>query len=399
MREPPLERLAELIVAVGANVQPGQLVDLWSALGKEELTRAVTVAAYRRGAKFVDVAYYDPHIKRARVEYVEEESLEYIPPWFGERALQLGEARAASISFSGPSAPPDLFEDLDASRLGRDIYPRVKEWMKITNDRTVNWSVAPAPTETWARLVYPDVEPSEALDRLWDAVVHVCRLDDEDPAGAWRERSADLAAAADRLTERRFDALHLEGPGTDLTVGLLPSSSWIGGSDSTAEGIEHMSNLPTEEVFTTPDPERVEGTVRATMPLFTQGTVIEGLRVRFEGGRAVQVEADSGAEILRTLTTRDEGAARLGEIALVDREGRIGQLETVFYDTLLDENAASHIALGSAYEQGVSAEDAEQINDSEIHLDFMIGGPEVDVTGITLDGEHVPVLRDATWQI
>ena len=398
MREPPLERYAELIVAVGANVQPGQLVDLWSALGKEELTRAVTAAAYRRGAKFVDVAYYDPYIKRARVEHVAEESLEYIPPWFGERALQLGEARGASIAFSGPTAP-GLFDGLDPSRLGRDIYPRVKEWMKITNDRTVNWSVAPAPTDTWAKMVYPDLEPAEALGRLWDAVVHVCRLDEDDPAAAWRERSADLAAAADRLTERRFDALHLEGPGTDLTIGLLPSSSWIGGVDTTAEGIEHMSNLPTEEVFTTPDPQRVEGTVRATMPLFTNGTVIEGLTIRFEGGRAVQVDADSGAEILRTLTSRDEGAARLGEIALVDREGRIGQLDTVFYDTLLDENAASHIALGSAYEQGVTPEDAGRINDSEIHIDFMVGGPEVDVTGITRDGERVPVLRDATWQI
>jgi aminopeptidase len=398
MPETPVDRLAELIVAVGANVQPGQIVDVWSALGKEELTRAVTAAAYRRGAKFVDVAYYDPYVKRARVEHVAEESLEYIPPWFGERALQLGEARAASISFSGPSAP-GLFDELDPSRLGRDIYPRVKEWMKITNERTVNWSVAPAPTEQWAQLVYPELEPSDALERLWAAIAHVCRLDEEDPATAWRERCADLAAAADRLTERHFDALHLEGPGTDLTVGLLSTSSWIGGADLTAEGIEHMSNLPTEEVFTTPDPERVEGTVRATMPLFTQGTVIKGLTVRFEGGRAVQIEAESGAEILRTLTTRDEGAARLGEIALVDREGRIGQLDTVFYDTLLDENAASHLALGSAYEEGVGEKDADRINESQIHIDFMIGGPEVDVTGITRDGRRAPVLRDATWQL
>ena len=398
MREPPLERYADLIVAIGANVQPGQLVDVWSALGKEDLTRAVTAAAYRRGAKFVDVNYYDPHVKRARVQHVAEESLEYIPPWFGERALQLGEARAASISFSGPTAPR-LFDDLDPSRLGRDIYPRVKEWMKVTNDRSVNWSVAPAPTREWAQLVYPGLAPAEALDRLWKAVVRVCRVDEEDPAAAWRERGADLTAAADRLTERRFDAIHLQGPGTDLTVGLLRTSRWIGGSDMTAAGIEHFSNLPTEEVFTTPDPRCVEGVVRSTMPLFTQGRVIEGIAVRFEEGRAVQIDADSGAEVLRTLTTRDEGAARLGELALVDREGRIGRLETVFYDTLLDENAASHIALGAAYEQGVDEEDRQRINESQIHLDFMIGGPEVDVTGITKDGERVPVLRRDTWQI
>jgi aminopeptidase len=398
MSEPPLDRYAELIVAVGANVQPGQLVDVWSALGKEELTRAVAAAAYRRGVKFVDVAYYDPWVKRARIQYVEDASLEYIPPWHGGRALELAEVRGASISLSGPAAPR-LFEDLDPSRLGRDIYPRVKEWGQITNERTVNWTIAPAPTEAWARLVYPAAEPADALARLWKAVAHVCRLDEDDPAAAWRERNAGLAAAAARLTERRFDALHLEGPGTDLTVGLFPTSSWIGGSDTTAEGIEHMSNLPTEEVFTTPDPERVEGTVRATMPLFTQDTVIEGLTVRFEGGRAVAVEADSGGEILRTLTTRDEGAARLGEIALVDREGRIGQLDTVFYDTLLDENAASHLALGSAYELGVGDEDVARVNDSQIHIDFMVGGPGVDVTGITTDGERVPVLRDATWQV
>jgi aminopeptidase len=398
MSEPPLDRYAELIVAVGANVQPGQLVDVWSALGREELTRAVAAAAYRRGAKFVDVAYYDPWVKRARIQHVEDGSLEYIPPWHGGRALELAVARGASISLSGPTAP-GLFDDLDPSRLGRDIYPRVKEWGQITNERTVNWSIAPAPTEAWARLVYPELEPAEALERLWDAVAHVCRLDEDDPAAAWRERNADVAAAAARLTDRRFDALHLEGPGTDLMVGLLPTSSWIGGSDTTADGIEHMANLPTEEVFTTPDPERVDGTVRATMPLFIQSTVIAGLTVTFEGGRAVAVEADSGAEMLRTLTTRDEGAARLGEIALVDREGRIGQLDTVFYDTLLDENAASHLALGSAYELGVGEEDVNRINDSQIHIDFMVGGPEVGVTGITRDGERVPVLRDATWQI
>jgi aminopeptidase len=398
VREPPLERYAELIVDVGANVQPGQLVDVWSALGKEELTRAVTAAAYRRGAKFVDVNYYDPYVKRARLQHVRDESLEYIPPWFGERTLQLGEARAASISFSGPTAPL-LFQDLDPSRLGRDIYPRVKEWMKVTNDRSVNWSIAPAPTQEWAELVHPDLEPPEALDRLWDAVVHVCRLDEEDPVAAWRERGAALGAAADRLTQRRFDAIQFNGPGTDLTIGLLPTSRWIGGADTTSDGIEHLSNLPTEEVFTTPDPQRVDGVVRATMPLFTQGRIIDGLVVRFERGRAVAIDADSGAEVLRELTLKDEGAARLGEVALVDREGRIGELETVFYDTLLDENAASHIALGAAYEQGVGEEHRDRINDSEIHLDFMIGGPQVDVTGITAAGERVTVLRDAAWHL
>jgi aminopeptidase len=184
-----------------------------------------------------------------------------------------------------------------------------------------------------------------------------------------------------------------------LTIGLLESSEWNGGSDETTDGISHMANLPTEEVFTTPDPERVDGVVRATKPLYTQGLIMEGLTVRFDGGHAVQVDAESGVETLRALIEQDAGGDRLGELALVDREGRIGPLETVFYDTLLDENAASHLALGSAYQTTVGAADRERINHSTIHIDFMVGSPEVDVTGITREGERVPVLRDSTWQV
>jgi aminopeptidase len=395
---PPIERFADLIVSFGANVQEGQIVDLGSALGKEELTRAITASAYKRGAKFVDVSYWDPHLKRERVRHVSDEALEFVPPWYGERTLQLGDERAAAISLSGP-IEPGLFDDLDQERLGRDVFPRVKEWSTVINQRTVNWCVAPGPTQKWAQLVYPGLEPEAALDKLWENVVHVCRLDEDDPVAAWRERADALASVAERLTQRRFGAIHLEGPGTDLTIGLLPTSEWNGGEDETAEGIPHMSNLPTEEVFTTPDPERVEGVVRATMPLYSQGLIIEGLTVRFEGGHAVQIEADSGADAFRALVEQNEGGDRLGELALVDREGRIGPLDTVFYDTLLDENATSHIALGAAYETGVGEVDRERINTSTIHIDFMVGSPEVDVTGITNDGGRVPVLRDSTWQI
>jgi aminopeptidase len=395
---PPLERYADLIVNFGANVQEGQIVDLGSALGKEELTRAITASAYKCGAKFVDVYYWDPHLKRERVRHVADEALDFVPAWYGERTLQLGDERAAVISLSGP-IEPRLFDDLDQERLGRDVFPRVKEWATVINERTVNWCVAPGPTAKWAELVYPELEPEAALDKLWQQVIHVCRLDEDDPVGAWRARGLALASVAERLTERRFDAIHLEGPGTDLTIGLLPTSEWNGGADETVDGIWHMSNLPTEEVFTTPDPERVEGVVRATMPLYTQGLIIEGLTVRFEGGHAVQIDAESGADALRALVEQNERGDRLGELALVDREGRIGPLETVFYDTLLDENATSHIALGSAYETGVGEADRQRINQSTIHVDFMVGSPEVDVTGITREGERVPVLRDSTWQI
>jgi aminopeptidase len=393
-----LERLADLLVKFGANVQPGQILDIGSGLGKEELTRAITASAYRCGAKFVDVHYWDPHLKRERVQYVGDEYLDFVPTWYGERTLQLGEERGATISLSGPIAP-HLFDDLDAERLGRDVFPRVKEWTTVINERTVNWCVAPAPSDKWAQLVHPDLEPDAALAKLWEQIVHICRLDEDDPVAAWQERAKALKDAARRLSERRFDAIHLEGPGTDLTVGLLPTSHWNGGGDETVDGIRHMANLPTEEVFTSPDPQRAEGVVRATKPLYTQGRIIEGLTVRFEGGRAVQVDADSGAETLRALLAQDEGGTRLGELALVDGEGRIGPLDTVFYDTLLDENAASHMALGSAYESAVEEEDRERLNRSSVHVDFMVGSPEVDVTGITREGKRVPVLRDSTWQL
>ena len=394
----PIERFADLIVNFGANVQKGQILDIGSGLGKEELTRAITASAYRRGAKFVDVYYWDPYLKRARVQYASEDVLDFVPSWYGERTLQLGEERGATISLSGP-IEPHLYDDLDPARLGRDVFPRVKEWTTVINERTVNWCVVPSPTLKWAELVHPDVEPQAALDKLWEEIVHVCRLDEDDPETEWEERNDVLKTAAERLTERRFDALHLEGPGTDLTIGLLPTSRWIGGGEETVDGIAHMANLPTEEVFTSPDPARVDGTVRATKPLYSQGRIIDGLTVRFEEGRAVQIDADSGAETLRTVVQRDDGGTRLGEIALVDREGRIGSLDTVFYDTLLDENAASHIALGSAYDAAVGKEHRDRLNRSAIHIDFMIGSAEVDVTGITTEGERVPVLRESAWQL
>src|SRR3954452_5184998 len=393
-----LERYADLIVKFGVNIQPGQILDLGSGLGKEELTRALTASASRDGDQFVDVNYWDPHLKRARVQYASEDVLDFVPSWYGERTLQLGEERAATILLSGP-IEPHLYDDLDPERLGRDVFPRIKEWTTVINARTVNWCIAPGPSEKWAELVYPDLDPEAALERLWQQIVHVCRLDEQDPAAAWQERSSALKGVAERLTERHFDSIRLEGPGTDLTVGLLPTSRWIGGGDETIDGIPHMANLPTEEVFTTPDPQRAEGVVRATKPLYSPGRIIDGLAVRFEGGRAVQIDADSGAETLRALLDQDDGATRLGELALVAREGRIGPLNTVFYDTLLDENAASHLALGSAYESAVEESDTDRLNRSTIHVDFMIGSPEVDVTGITRDGERVPVLRDSSWQL
>jgi aminopeptidase len=393
-----IERLAELAVRFGANVQRGQVVAIGTEPGKEDLTRALAVAAYRAGARFVDVTSFDLHVKRARILYADEDTLDYVPPWYGERLLALGEQRAARVGLTGPVAP-GLLNDLDPARAGRDQLPFLKEAAKVVNDRTTNWTAIPCPTPAWAQLVFDGVGPEEAYTRLWEQILHVCRLDEDDPVATWQARADTLVDVAARLTERRFDALHFEGPGTDLRVGLLPTSLWMAARFETIDGIVHMPNLPSEEVFTAPDPERVEGTVASTKPLVVGGTIVRGLRVRFEGGRAVQIDADEGAGVLRRYAERDEGSSRLGEVALVDGEGRIGPLGTVFYDTLLDENAASHIALGSAYAFTVGEEDHGRINESAVHIDFMIGGPGVNVTGITADGERVPVLHGGAWQV
>ena len=264
---------------------------------------------------------------------------------------------------------------------------------------TTSWNIVPVPTPSWAELVYPDLEREAAYEQLWEDVAHICRLDEDDPSEAWIERS-ELKANAQRLTEQRYDALRLHGPGTDLTIGLFASAHWAAGDLETVDGRRHSPNIPTEEVFGTPDPERVDGHVSATMPLELSGSIIENIRVEFEGGRAVKIDADSGADALRAVAARDEGASRLGEIALVDGEGRIGPLGRVFYDTLIDENAASHIALGDGYEHPVEdAAEKARINKSKVHVDFMIGSPELDVDGITRDGQTVPVLRNGAWQI
>jgi aminopeptidase len=312
--------------------------------------------------------------------------------------LALGDEHAARIIFV-PRVSPGILTGVDPKRAGRDQLPDLRERLVVINKRLVNWSILPYPTPFWAELVHPDLDPDAAIAKLTDELMHVCRLDEDDPIGAWRERDETLHAAADRLTERRFDAVRLHGPGTDLTVGLFATSRWEGGSTTTIDGVEHMPNVPTEEVYTTPHPERADGVVRATKPLDVGGTVIEGLTVRFEGGRAVQIDADSGVEVLRERAGHDAGASQLGELALVDRDGRIGRLGTTFYNTLLDENAASHIALGNAYEVGVAEEDRAKVNKSDIHIDFMIGGDDVDVTGLTQDGQEVPLLRGGSWQI
>jgi len=397
--EQSLERFADLMVGFGANVQKGQIVAIGAEIGKEEVARALAASAYRHGARFVDVAYFDPHVKHARLANADPQTLEFVPSWFGERILALGDQRCARIGLSGPAAP-GLFDDIDPALVGKDQLPAVKESGTVVNAATTNWTIGPCPSQEWAELVFPDLEPGAALERLAEALVHVCRLDEDDPVAAWRGRAAVLTDAAAKVTERRFDALHFEGPGTNLVVGLLPTSNFLAAQFETVDGIEHMPNIPSEEIFSVPDPLRTEGVVRATKPLVLGGSIIEGLEVEFKGGKATRIDAEKNAEILRGYCERDEGASRLGEVALVDGEGRIGKLGTTFFDTLLDENAASHIALGSAYGMCLDGDDdRDRINLSRIHVDFMIGAHEMSVTGVGADGTRTPVLMADEWQL
>jgi aminopeptidase len=394
-----LERFADLVVQFAANVQPNQIVAIGAEPGKEDLARALAASAYRAGAKFVDVSYFDLMVKRARLEHAAEDTLDFVPSWYGERILELGRQRCARIGLTGP-AMPGVLDDLDPARTGRDQLPSLKEGATVVNDRTTNWTAVPCPTPAWAKLVHPDLPEEDAYRKLVEQILHVCRLDEDDPTAAWKERLDTLTEVREKLNARKLDAVRFEGPGTDLTVGLLPSSKWLSAGDfTTIDGIVHMPNLPSEEVFSCPDPERTEGVVRSTKPLVVGGSIIRGLEVEFRGGRAVRIDADEGAEVLRGYAARDDGAARLGEVALVDKDGRIGPLDTVFFDTLLDENAASHIAIGQAYAFTAGDDDRERINSSAIHIDFMIGGPGVNTFAIDRDGNESPLLVDGSWQV
>jgi aminopeptidase len=396
-----LERYADLIVSAGANVQPDQVLAVEAPLEAQPLVAAVGRAAYDRGARFVEALYVDGDLKRIRAERAPEGTLDWVPPWLGRRMLDLGDLDAARVVLV-PLVPPGLLEGVDPARAGADRLPTVEELFKVIDDRSLAWTLSPFPTARWAQVVYPDLAADEALAALWQDVVHVCRLDERDPAAAWNERIDEIWQVATRLDALRLDALHFEGPGTDLTVGLLPSSRFAkeGGSSQTRTGVRHLPNLPTEEVYTTPDPERTEGVVTATKPLDVSGSLVTGLRVRFEGGRAVEIDATTNAEALRRRCATDEGASRLGEVALVDGGSRIGKLGRTFFTTLLDENAASHVALGDAYSSPVAdPADLPRINESGVHIDFMIGADEVAVTGVRPGGERVPLLRGGAWLI
>jgi aminopeptidase len=363
------------------------------------LARAAAREAYDAGAHYVDVLYSDQHVRRAHIAAAPEDALGWSPPWLVQRLRELGEGGGALLAFTG-NPEPELFADLDGGRVGRARMRDVSEASLKLSEGLCNWSIVAYPNEGWAQTVFgePDV------DRLWDAVAAAVRLDEPDPVAAWREHIEKLVARAAALNERRFVALRYRGPGTDLTIGLHPESTWLAATDE-ANGARFVPNMPTEEVFTAPDARRVDGTVRSTYPLQLQGTIVRGLEIRFEDGRVADLRADEGEKLMRTHVETDDGAARLGEVALVDGASRVGRTGLVFYDTLFDENAASHIALGMAILQGVNGASALEpevrhgrgVNHSSIHTDFMIGSSELGVWGVDANGTETPILHAGEW--
>jgi aminopeptidase len=394
-RGPLLAGLAELAVVVGANVQRDQAVMISADVAHIELVRAVAEAAYRHGAQFVDVELRDLLLERPRILHAPGDLRRARPEWSETRIRELAEIGGARIMILGPTAP-DLFDDLDPERVDRAAQPRSVAWREVEYD--VNNTIVPGPNPAWAGALHPDLSAPAAESRLWQQIATACRLDRPDPVGSWRHRFAELRAVADALTALRLDAIRLSGPGTDLRVGLIPGARWEPPTNINTGGIEHSWNLPSEEVYTSPDRNRVEGQVTLTRPAVIGERLVHDVVLSFRDGQVASVYGGDGLEALSHFIARDPGTSRLGELALVDADSAVGSVGQTFGMIMLDENAASHIALGFGFPVLADPEHGRRINQSGDHLDVTIGSRELDVTGIDQAGREYPLLREGRWQ-
>jgi aminopeptidase len=391
-------RYADVVVRVGVAVRPGQVVVVVALVEHAELARAVAESAYAAGARRVEVVYGDEQVRRSAIAHGASAALAEGGLLDHAVVERFEEAPADTVYVRLTGNPdPHLFDDLDAaavvaSRPGH-LHRRSRE---AVMGGELRWTIVAAPNTGWAEAVFgePDV------DRLWQAVATAVRLDEPDPVAAWQEHVAVLHRRCAAVQAAGLDALHYSGPGTDLVVGLHPGSRWVGGAISGADGIAYVPNLPTEEVFTSPDPSRADGVLALTRPLVmpSNGIVVEGLRLTFEDGRIVAAEADRGADAVRAELDSDPGARRLGEVALLDRDSRVRRAGVVFHDTLYDENAGAHVAWGQAFSMCLpEGGSMDLFNSSSVHTDVVVGGPGVSITGTTADGVRVPLVDDDVW--
>lgn len=401
-----LDRLAQVAVHSGLGLAPGQPLVMTATLDAVPLARRITEHAYRAGALLVTTILTDEDASLLRFRYGSEASFDAAHGWLFDGMAAAYRGGAARLAIAGGN--PALLSNEDpekVSRANRATSKAYRPALEMITHHAINWTIVSCATPAWAASVFPGVPADEAMKRLWDAIFAASRCDQLDPVAAWKAHDAKLHARAARMNEKRYAALHFRGPGTDLRVGLSDGHLWLGGGMYAHNGRYCIPNMPTEEIFTTPHKDRTEGRVTSTKPLSYQGTMIEGIAVRFEGGRVVEAHAAKGEQVLQKMIETDAGARRLGEVALVPHSSPIAASGLLFNNTLFDENAACHIALGQAYssclEGGDKATPAELAargaNESLIHVDWMIGSGKIDVDGVTTAGAEEPVMRQGEW--
>jgi len=401
-----LDRLAEVAVRAGLGIGPGQELLITATTDAIPLARLIIEHAYKAGASLVTTLLSDERSALIRYRHGSEAGFDAAPVWFYEGMAQAYRSGAARLAIAGNDPSLLSAENPEhVSRVNRATSKAYRPALELIVEHAINWTIVANATPEWAAAVFPGLPQAEALRKLWDAIFAASRADLADPLGAWKLHDATLHARADRMNEKRYSALHFRGPGTDLRVGLADDHLWLGGGTMARNGRYCIPNIPTEEIFTTPHKDRVDGTVTSTKPLSHQGTMIESISVRFEAGKIVEAHAARGEQVLQRMIETDEGARRLGEVALVPHSSPIASSGLLFMNTLFDENAACHIALGQAYSTCVKGGDnlkpeelaARGANTSLIHVDWMIGSNRIDVDGENVAGARVPVMRAGEW--